>query len=484
MEYENENQFHENMINDMNDFNKENNEYNQYNEDNQYAEENNNEDGEIFENDIYELNEVNYKLKNKCDNLYNTLIIKNKELEKYKREYKKLQQGQSLYIKNIQKLKNELNLAKQKYFEVLKDIKLKNKIILDLNNGINIKDINIEKYKSENEENIILSINEQIKNIQKDFFEEESIEKPTDNYNINEFQNMEKSNQIQVLMNTINLFSEKLNKYKKNYMKEIINLKNKIESNKSNNFIVKDQFYLKINDIIKNLCSNFPNQGNYIGKFPNFSLNDENDIKSNNILIIIKILADYIISNKNKNENFNINEELNKRLKEMSELLIKSNENITKIRKENMELKKKYKEIELKYNTLINKSEKSDTNNKDIVKDNEKLKDDLYKKNQEIKSLEHMITRLTNKVEKNEENKNEDNSIPGKIIVSKNNNLYSQYNKFIIDEKNEKNLQKFLNKFTNGEYYNSLKKKINLDSLKEEVEKLDQKINKELQNKK
>ena len=469
MEYENENQFHENMINDLNDFNKENNEYNQYNEDNQYAEENNNEDGELFENDIYELNEVNYKLKNKCDNLYNTLIIKNKELEKYKREYKKLQQGQSLYIKNIQKLKNELNLAKQKYFEVLKDIKLKNKIILDLNNGINIKDINIEKYKSENEENIILSINEQIKNIQKDFFEEESIEKPTDNYNINEIQNMEKSNQIQVLMNTINLFSEKLNKYKKNYMNEIINLKNKIESNKSNNFIVKDQFYLKINDIIKNLCSNFPNQGNYIGKFPNFSLNDENDIKSNNILIIIKILADYIISNKNKNENFNINEELNKRLKEMSELLIKSNENITKIRKENMELKKKYKEIELKYNTLINKSEKSDTNNKDIVKDNEKLKDDLYKKNQEIKSLEHMITRLTNKVEKNEENKNEDNSIPGKIIDSKNNNLYSQYNKFIIDEKNEKNLQKFLNKFTNGEYYNSLKKKINLDILKEEV---------------
>ena len=285
-------------------------------------------------------------------------------------------------------------------------------------------------------------------------------------------------------MNTINVFSEKLNKYKKNYMNEIINLKNKIESNKSNNFIVKDQFYLKINDIIKNLCSNFPNQGNYIGKFPNFSLNDENDIKSNNILIIIKILADYIISNKNKNENYNINEELNKRLKEMSELLIKSNENITKIRKENMELKKKYKEIELKYNTLINKSEKSDTNNKDIVKDNEKLKDDLYKKNQEIKSLEHMITRLTNKVEKNEENKNEDNSIPGKIIDSKNNNLYSQYNKFIIDEKNEKNLQKFLNKYTHGEYYNSLKKKINLDSLKEEVANLDQKINKELQNKK
>ena len=33
------------------------------------------------------------------------------------------------------------------------------------------------------------SIIERIKNIKKDFFEKESIEKPTDNYNINELQN-------------------------------------------------------------------------------------------------------------------------------------------------------------------------------------------------------------------------------------------------------------------------------------------------------
>ena len=63
MEYENENQFNENIINDVNNFNEENNEYNQNNEVDQY-EKNNNEDWEIFENYIYELNEVNYKLKN------------------------------------------------------------------------------------------------------------------------------------------------------------------------------------------------------------------------------------------------------------------------------------------------------------------------------------------------------------------------------------------------------------------------------------
>ena len=99
---------------------------------------------------------------------------------------------------------------------------------------------------------------------------------------------------------------------------------------------------MKINGNIKNLCSNYPNHGDFIGIFPNFSLNDEKDIKINNILNTIKILAYYIISNnnKNKNVNFNINGELNKRLKEMSELLIKSNENITKIRKENIELEK------------------------------------------------------------------------------------------------------------------------------------------------
>ena len=48
---------------------------------------------------------------------------------------------------NIKNLKNELNSANQKYFEVLKEVKLKNKIISDLQNGINIKDINFEKYK-------------------------------------------------------------------------------------------------------------------------------------------------------------------------------------------------------------------------------------------------------------------------------------------------------------------------------------------------
>ena len=80
-------------------------------------------------------------------------------------------------------------------------------------------------------------------------------------------------------MNSFNLFSEKLNQYKKNNLKEIINLKNLTESNKRKNFTIKVQFYLKINGNNKNLCSNYPNHGDYIYIFPNFSLNDEKDIK-------------------------------------------------------------------------------------------------------------------------------------------------------------------------------------------------------------
>ena len=89
-------------------------------------------------------------------------------------------------------------------------------------------------------------------------------------------------------------------------MKEIINLRNLAESN-NNTMNIKDQFYLKIFDILKYFCNMMPNYANNIGKFPNFSLNDDNNIKYQNIINIIKMLTNFIISN-NKNKN-NINEE-------------------------------------------------------------------------------------------------------------------------------------------------------------------------------
>ena len=92
-----------------------------------------------------------------------------------------------------------------------------------------------------------------------------------------------------------------------------------------------------------------------------------------------------------------------------------------------------------------------------------------------------MVTRLSNKLDNNKENNidNEDNSF-------NDNNINIKYNyfkdiKFVKDEKNEKYLKKFLDKFTNGEYSNLEEKDNNLLNLKEQIEKVSQKINKELE---
>ena len=102
MDYDEQNQFNENMIDDdMNNYNHENNEYNnqynenyeynnQYNEYKQYEEDNNNnnDDGNYLdENDLYKIKEDNIILKSKCENLYKSLLLKNKKLEQYKNEY-------------------------------------------------------------------------------------------------------------------------------------------------------------------------------------------------------------------------------------------------------------------------------------------------------------------------------------------------------------------------------------------------------------
>ena len=64
-----------------------------------------------------------------------------------------------------------------------------------------------------------------------------------------------------------------------------------------------------------------------------------------------------------------MNEELSKRIKEMSELLVKSNEYLSKSRKGNVELKQKLSQLKMKYNTIINKNEDNNTNNKNIKRE-------------------------------------------------------------------------------------------------------------------
>ena len=496
--YENQNFENENdEINDYN-FNEDDALYNEYDNEQDNYNDNENENGEedqyLNENDIYALSEENIRLKNKCQLLFNILNQKNNEKKQFLIQYNKTKQDMSKYIMLIQNLKNELNEIKQKYFNALKEIKMKNKILADVQNGVNINDINLENYNPENlekDENFILSINDKILNIRKDILEEIN----SKNIGKDDLQMLEKNKQIENLIVNLDKLGKDLHAYKNKNMETIINLRNSLDSI-NNNINIKDQFYLNIIDIIKNTRISLDKNLINIEKFPSFSLNDENDVKIKNILTTIQILSDYIISSTNNQKSNNyMNEELSKRIKEMSELLVKSNENLSKSRKDNIELKQKLGQLEIKYNSIINKNEDNNTNNKNNIdfiskeKDYENLKEELNKKNQQIKSLEHMITRLSNKKENNSENNNdiENNSLRGKIINKKNsNNLYFKENKFVKDGKIEKNLQIFLDKFTNGEYSGSFKIKNNINninSLKEEVDKLNERINKELEKK-
>ena len=490
MEYENENynQINENMMNEMNNLEEEEdnqyNQYNQYQQYDQYGQENDLEE-QYFSDNNYGINKEIISLKNENEQLKKLINQKDQELIKYKQ-----------IIQSVNALKKELNIVKQKYISSFNEVRIKNKIIENFKN--NAYNFNIDNNNLEQNENNISFIIQKIKNIEKDILEE--------NLDNNEFNNSNAESQMDILIDTLNSFDKKLKDYKNKNMSEIINLRNRLNqmninnnnSNLATNLMIKDQYYLKIIDTIKNLYNNYP-KNEEIGKFPIFSLNDDNEKKNKNIAVTIKILCDYITSN-NKDissgniinntysnsityENINpnkINEELNKRLKEMSEILVKSNENLSKARKDNIELKQKLNQLELKYN-----STKDNINNNDIRnKECELLKEELNKKNKQIKSLEEKITKLNNLSNK-KDNKNLEN-------INKNINkesLYFKDNNFVRDEKHEQILKNFLDKFTDGEYGNEsiiLDKKrnedIKINNIKEEIENLDRRINKELGN--
>ena len=465
-------------INDINNdeydgnFNEDYNEYNQEDQDNDFDNENQN----FNENDLYDMNMENIKLK---DQMQKILIQKNNEMINMDLNYKNkiMQMNQAL---------NKYKAMAQNYNKLQKEILTKNKIISELQQGNN--DNNNISFNDNS--NIIFTINKKIKAIQQDILEEPD----SDFINQEEYQKIPQENQIKMLFNDMNILSQKLIEYKNNNMKEIIHLRNLLDStdiNQKNAKDIKDQFYLKFIDLIKNLPKN--NINNI--KFPNYSINDNDEIRKNNIINSIQALIDHIINN---NMNMNINnknmdQELSKRLKEMSELLNKNNQNLSLSTKNYNEIKIKYNELKKEYDAFVNQS--------DLVK--KKLINDLNKKNQEIKSLEHINTKLSNQINENkinEESKN--NKKPAlkygriKNKINKKNkeenigNINLNEEKFIKDKIMEKTLEKFLNKYSNGEYDNYIKdikdkkENIDLDNLKNDIEKFNIKINKDLEDEK
>jgi len=465
-------------INDINNdeydgnFNEDYNEYNQEDQDNDFDNENQN----FNENDLYDMNMENIKLK---DQMQKILIQKNNEMINMDLNYKNkiMQMNQAL---------NKYKAMAQNYNKLQKEILTKNKIISELQQGNN--DNNNISFNDNS--NIIFTINKKIKAIQQDILEEPD----SDFIHQEEYQKIPQENQIKMLFNDMNILSQKLIEYKNNNMKEIIHLRNLLDStdiNQKNAKDIKDQFYLKFIDLIKNLPKN--NINNI--KFPNYSINDNDEIRKNNIINSIQALIDHIINN---NMNMNINnknmdQELSKRLKEMSELLNKNNQNLSLSTKNYNEIKIKYNELKKEYDAFVNQSDL----------DKKKLINDLNKKNQEIKSLEHINTKLSNQINENkinEESKN--NKKPAlkygriKNKINKKNkeenigNISLNEEKFIKDKIMEKTLEKFLNKYSNGEYDNYIKdikdkkENIDLDNLKNDIEKFNIKINKDLEDEK
>ena len=485
------NEIEENMDDNYNETNEENNINNNYQDNNNDFDDNENEfddqeqdNNDNNENALYEMNMENLKLKNNIQILNQLLIQKNNEINNLKvsfsNQYKLMNQNLNKYkniAKNCSNLQNEINLTKQKY---LKEIKLKNKIISDLQKGVEIKDLKVSNltFDENQNSNLIFSITQQIKTIEQNILEEPD----SDVLNQEDFQKLDNDQQIQFLLNEIKIFSKKLTDYKNRNMSEILRLRNNLDSDEHKQKSIKDQNYIDIINLIKNLGKNNINDI----KFPEYSFNDDEGKRKNNIFNTIKILVEYIINKKNKVEKNEIDEELNKRIKEMSELLSKSSQNLSISTKTNSELKTKYNKLKEEYDNLVLKNET----------EKKKLMNDLNKKNQQIKSLEHINTRLSNQINDNkiEEPKNIINEKPvpkyGKITKSKNvtknnENNIGKLNLFIKDEKSEKNLKLFLNKFTDGEYDTFLKNNnnnedIDLDNLKNEIDKFNKKINKDL----
>ena len=210
------------------------------------------------ENDLYAVNMDNIRLKNKIQKMQQILIVKNKEINNLKLNF-----SSQMQLMN-QKLIKYKSLANNYYFK-------------EKNNNKNNNNINNNNEISE----ILYTINQQIKSIQQDILEEPD----SDIISQGDYNKLDKEQQIQFLLNDLNELFNKLTRYKNNNMKEIVKLRNIIETNESNNKNINEKYYNDIINLIKKLIQNNINEI----KLPEYSLNDNEEKKKNNIIKVFYI---------------------------------------------------------------------------------------------------------------------------------------------------------------------------------------------------
>ena len=270
MDFNNQNVFDIDNDYENDEIDEENNEFNDDNNNNEIEEEenddnfnnenqlyqninNNNEFQNFDENDLYAVNMDNIRLKNNIQKLKQLLIMKNKEINNLKMNFSNQMQLMNqqlnkykIMANNYSNIQKEMNLSKQKY---LKEIKNKNNIIYNLQKGANIKDINNLNLDENQNSEFLFTITQQIKSIQQDILEEPD----SDIISQEDYQKLDKEQQIQFLLNDINEFYKKLTKYKNNNMREIVRLRNIIDSSESNQKKSDEKYY---NDIINLMKKN------------------------------------------------------------------------------------------------------------------------------------------------------------------------------------------------------------------------------------
>ena len=463
---------------------------------------NNNYDDELY---IEENNDENIRLKNEIKKLNMKLNEKNKEIEEIKAKYDNqlIQINQSLdnHINEYQELVQNYEKIQQNLKRTRSELQQKNKIINELNQNQNIIQRNLNSNSFNNLPNkkfiqLLMLLKEKIKNMYGNFFikqNNEQINRDIDNV-LGEFENIFNNNEnmeykFKSIIQFINFFSQELSDFKIKINNKSNLMGNNINEKENSLF---QKFYIEFIDTMNNFISKISFNFFNFNNFPKFSMNDTDEKKYNDILFIFNKLTNFIIEYQNNKDNNYINivnKELENKLKEMSELLNNSNNYLDKVIKENKELKIKYNELEQKYLNII-----------DFDNINDKLNNELNKKNQQIKSLENMVTILTDKAAKNKNTNNINNnatsrsmmlnhSFCGKIVNKKiYNEIKNNFNKssfylnntknnyFIKDEKKEIYLNNFLNKYTNGEYGNSINNNVGIINLKEEIEKYEKEI--------
>ena len=346
-----------------------------------------------FHNDMEKL--TGYKL------TLNDDIVRNKTMNEYKKEQELLKSINN-ENENVKKLENELEKIQNKIND--------NNIMIDnYKKEIREQDVIIEKLNNTKTKNN--DIIDTIKNNVNDFYD--NLELTDKNiYNNNSIRNIYNKE----LANDYN-FNIKHKNYEENYVKKINNIKKpdvKISKLNNDNIIINKNDYIKFwQDIDKEL---------------NKVINENNELRENNLYNISQLEKNYYVLEKNVNELEKKQNEINNNFDKIklyneneTELLKLNNLNVSDINERIMEhtiLLDYMKDIYTSNKNILGYNDKDikeiiENKNKvfnDIIKDNKNIKTLYIKLNDNNKNICKLISNIVNKIDeiKNElENINE-----------------------------------------------------------------------------